>query len=163
MNAGWHEHEIGEVVREVEYVDADGALGVWPRERCAFSYRTSAFRGRRGVVVGAVLDLSVADPTEVKQRLDSYAASRRQNQPTEVPSCGSVFLKPEGDFAGRLIEQAGLKGTRVGDVEVSRKHANFFVNLGRGTASDALRLIERVEHEVEARFGVRLIREVEVW
>jgi UDP-N-acetylmuramate dehydrogenase len=67
------------------------------------------------------------------------------------------------DFAGRLIEQAGLKGLRIGDVQVSTKHANFFVNVGRGSARDALALVERVEHEVAARFGVRLVREFEIW
>ena len=79
------------------------------------------------------------------------------------PSCGSVFLKPPGDFAGRLIEQAGLKGLRVGQMEVSRKHANFFVNLGGATSADALELVARVEAEVERRSGVRLVREFELW
>lgn len=163
MNAGWHEHEIGAVVQEVEFLDASGAVATWPRARCAFGYRTSAFRGRAGVILGAVLALAPDEPPRVRARLDAYAASRRENQPTDLPSCGSVFLKPPGDFAGRLIEAAGLKGARVGEIEVSQKHANFFVNLGRGTAGDALALIERVEAEVEARFGVRLVREVEVW
>jgi len=163
MNAGWHEHEIGPVVREVEFLDPEGRTEVLPREACAFGYRRSALRGRPGVVLGAVLILSPDDPAAVRARLDAYAASRRMNQPTELPSCGSVFLKPEGDFAGRLIDEAGLKGCRIGDVQVSPKHANFFVNLGRATAADALALIERVEREVEERFGVRLAREVEIW
>jgi UDP-N-acetylmuramate dehydrogenase len=80
-----------------------------------------------------------------------------------MASCGSVFLKPEGDFAGRLVEAAGLKGLQVGGVQVSRLHANFFVNLGGGTAADALALVERVEREVLRRFGVRLEREFELW
>ena len=74
-----------------------------------------------------------------------------------------MFLKPPGDFAGRLIEQAGLKGLRIGDLQVSTKHANFFVNLGPGTAADALALVERVEREVQQKFGVQLIREFELW
>jgi len=74
-----------------------------------------------------------------------------------------VFLKPDGDFAGRLIEQAGLKGFRIGDVEVSPKHANFFVNVGRASSRDVLALVEHVEREVERRFGIRLQREFEVW
>ncbi len=163
MNAGWHEHEIGPRVREVEFLDSEGRVAVLPRETCAFGYRRSALRGRIGVVLGAVLALSPDDPAAVRARLEAYAAARRKNQPTELPSCGSVFLKPEGDFAGRLIEEAGLKGARIGDAQVSPKHANFFVNLGRATAADALALLERVETEVEARFGVRLTREVEIW
>lgn len=163
MNAGWHEHEIGAVVRQVERADPDGTVETWSRERCAFSYRTSALRSLPGLVLGAVLDLSPDEPGAVRARLDAYAASRRKNQPTELPSCGSVFLKPEGDFAGRLIEAAGLKGARVGAIEVSPKHANFFVNLGGGRAADALALIERVEREVREKLGVSLTREVEVW
>ena len=163
MNAGWHEHEIGAVIHEVELALPDGAVETWSRERCAFGYRTSALRGGSGIVLRARFDLRADDPAAVRARLEAYAASRRANQPTDLPSCGSVFLKPEGDFAGRLIEAAGLKGAREGAIEVSPKHANFFVNLGGGTARDALALIARVEREVESRFAVRLTREVEVW
>ena len=95
--------------------------------------------------------------------MDDFATSRKQNQPTDLASCGSVFLKPPGDFAGRLIEQAGLKGVCVGGIQVSPKHANFFVNTGGGTSADALELVERVESEVLAQFGVRLVREFEIW
>ena len=95
--------------------------------------------------------------------MEAFAASRKANQPTEWPSCGSVFLKPEGDFAGRLIEAAGLKGHRVGDIQVSDKHANFFINLGSGTAADALSLVEHVERVVRETFGVELQREFELW
>jgi UDP-N-acetylmuramate dehydrogenase len=163
MNAGWHEHEIGAVIRDVDRALPDGSVETWSQERCAFGYRTSALRGAPGIVLAARFDLAEEDGATVRARLDAYAASRRANQPTELPSCGSVFLKPPGDFAGRLIESAGLKGLRCGAIEVSPKHANFFVNLGGGSASDALALIERVEREVEARFGVHLTREVEVW
>jgi UDP-N-acetylmuramate dehydrogenase len=163
MNAGWHEHEIGQVVRWVERVGPGGILERLDRQACAFRYRGSGLRDTGGVLVGARLDLKREAPAEILARMDAYAASRRSHQPTEWPSCGSVFLKPPGDFAGRLIEAAGLKGLRVGDVEVSTKHANFFINRGRATAADALALVERVEQEVERRFGVRLTREFEAW
>lgn len=163
MNAGWHEFEIGNVVASVEYLEADGAVSRYDRAECGFGYRHSRFRGRAGVVLGASLVLVPGDATEIETRLERFASSRKANQPTELPSCGSVFLKPEGDFAGRLIEAAGLKGLRVGDMQVSPKHANFFVNVGRATAADALALVERVESEVEVRFGVRLVREFELW
>ena len=163
MNAGWHEFEVRHVVRAVEFLEANGTARDYPREQCGFGYRTSVFRGRPGVVLDAALELTLDDPAAVRDRLEYYADSRKQNQPTELPSCGSVFLKPEGDFAGRLIDQAGLKGLRVGDLQVSPKHANFFVNLGRGTAADLLELVERVEREVETRFGVKLTREFEIW
>lgn len=163
MNAGWHEHEIGRLVVEVEFLRPDAAVTVLPREACEFGYRGSSLRRRKGVVLGALLELAPLDPGEIRERLARYAAARRETQPTDLPSCGSVFLKPEGDFAGRLIEQAGFKGLRLGDLEVSTKHANFIVNRGRGTAADALALVERVEEEVLARFGVRLVREFELW
>lgn len=163
MNAGWHEHEIGNVVESVDVLEIDGSVETLSRAACEFGYRKSALRGRWGVVLSAVLALRPDDPAAVAARLESFAASRKANQPTELPSCGSVFLKPEGDFAGRLIEQAGLKGARCGDIEVSPKHANFFVNLGGGTAADVLSLVERVENEVSRGFGVKLVREFEVW
>jgi len=163
MNAGWHQNEIGNVVESVEYVDPDGVVRRWSHDECGFVYRGSAFRGRRGVVVSCALELEQDDPAEVEARLESFASSRKKNQPTELASCGSVFLKPPGDFAGRLIDAAGLKGLRLGGVEVSPKHANFFVNVGGATCADVLALVERVETEVENRFGVRLVREFELW
>lgn len=163
MNAGWHAFETGNTVESVDVLDPSGARETWPRARCGFGYRTSAFQGFRGVVLEATFVLAPDAPEAVRARMESFAASRRVHQPTDLPSCGSVFLKPEGDFAGRLIEQAGLKGLRLGDVEVSPKHANFFVNVGHATARDVLALVERVEREVASRFGVRLEREFEIW
>jgi UDP-N-acetylmuramate dehydrogenase len=163
MNAGWHAFEIGHVVDAVRYLEPDGVVAEYPRDLCCFGYRTSAFRERRGVVLSASLTLTPDDPTAVKDRLLHFAESRKATQPTELPSCGSVFLKPEGDFAGRLIEAAGLKGRRIGGIQVSEKHANFFVNSGGGTARDALALVELVEREVYAKFRVTLTREFEIW
>jgi UDP-N-acetylmuramate dehydrogenase len=162
-NAGWHEREIGAVVESVDVMDEFGGVRSIEGADCEFGYRRSALRGRREVVLGATLSLGEGNPAELKKRLESYAASRKGNQPTELPSCGSVFLKPEGDFAGRLIDEAGLKGLRAGAIEVSAKHANFFVNRGGGTAAQVLELVEKVERVVEERFGVRLVREFELW
>jgi UDP-N-acetylmuramate dehydrogenase len=163
MNAGWHEYEIGNVVDQVEYLDPDGAVAIHPRDGCEFRYRGSRFLGKAGVVLSVTLKLERGDPQQIESRLEQFAETRRQNQPTDQPSCGSVFVQPPGDFAGRLIEQAGLKGLRVGDAEVSRKHANFFVNVGNATAANVLTLVEQVETEVERRFGVKLQREFELW
>jgi UDP-N-acetylmuramate dehydrogenase len=164
MNAGWHEHEIGAFVTRVAVLDEAGARRELDRGACAFRYRGSRFRDeRRSIVLEAVLELAREDSRTVRERMNGFTDSRKRNQPTELPSCGSVFLKPAGDFAGRLIEEAGLKGLRVGRMEVSRKHANFFVNLGGATSADALELVARVEAEVERRSGVRLVREFELW
>ena len=163
MNAGWHEFEIGDVVESVEYLEADGSVQRYSGPTCAFGYRRSVFRGRRGVVLGATLLLEPEQASDIEARLEQFAESRKAHQPTELPSCGSVFLKPEGDFAGRLIEAAGLKGAQVGGVQVSPKHANFFVNVGGATATDVIRLVEQVERVVEDQFDVQLVREFELW
>ncbi len=163
MNAGWHEFEIGNLADRVDSLDPAGHLHRRPTADCRFAYRRSRFRGGREIVVAAELILAPGNATEISERLEHFASSRKQNQPTELPSCGSVFLKPPGDFAGRLIEQAGLKGERVGPVEVSTKHANFFVNHGGARCDQVLELVERVERAVEAEFGVHLVREFELW
>jgi UDP-N-acetylmuramate dehydrogenase len=163
MNAGWHEFETGAAVAAVEFLEADGILVRYAHDACRFGYRRSTFQGRRGVVLEVEFRLRADDPAVVRERLDGFAAKRKETQPTDLPSCGSVFVKPEADYAGRLIEEAGLKGRRVGGIEVSPKHANFFVNTGHGTAKDVLELVALVELEVHRRFGVKLTREFEVW
>ncbi|HVQ34640.1 MAG TPA: UDP-N-acetylmuramate dehydrogenase [Candidatus Bathyarchaeia archaeon] len=162
MNAGWHEHETKGIVTSVDVLE-DGRVATFDRDACGFGYRVSAFRGRPVVVLGAELSLSRDDPKAVRERLDGFAAHRKATQPTELPSCGSTYLKPPGDFAGRLIEAVGLKGKRVGGIEVSEKHANFFVNVGGGTSRDVLALTELVEARVLAKLGVALTREFELW
>jgi len=163
MNAGWHEYEIGASIGSVDFIDDAGDVHDVGTTETTFGYRRSIFRKRPGIVLGARLDLVRGDAEEIQRRMEGFAESRKKNQPTELASCGSVFLKPEGDFAGRLIDEAGLKGRRCGAIEVSPKHANFFVNTGGGTANDVLALVETVEAEVERRFGVRLVREFELW
>ncbi|MFQ5671068.1 MAG: UDP-N-acetylmuramate dehydrogenase [Acidobacteriota bacterium] len=163
MNAGWHEHETGDVVERVDYLEADGRVRSYARQECGFGYRQSVFRRRRGVVLGATFALPADDPARVEAALAAYAAARKQSQPVDQATCGSVYFKPPGDFAGRLIEAAGLKGLQVGGLRVSAKHANFLVNLGHGRARDAILLMERIETAVRERFGVNLVREVEIW
>lgn len=164
MNAGWHQWEIGPVVEEVTWLPPEGEVQTLPRDACGFRYRGSSFRDRGGIVLEATMGLTPDDdPRALLARVEGFAESRKVNQPTELPSCGSVFLKPEGDFAGRLIEQAGLKGHRVGGIEVSPKHANFFVNVGGGTAADVQALVTHVERVVLERFGVKLTREFVAW
>jgi UDP-N-acetylmuramate dehydrogenase len=163
MNAGTRDGGLGKVVASVDLLDEYGALQTVPQAECAFGYRTSVFREHPGVVVAASFHLKSEKMEEVQARLADLAARRKERQPLELPSCGSVFRNPEGDAAGRLIEQAGLKGQREGGIEISPRHANFFVNHGGGTADDVLTLVERAEQEVEARFGVRLTREFELW
>jgi len=163
MNAGVPGQELGDRVEEVEYLEADGSLQCYSRQDCRFRYRGSRFNGGKGVVLGARLLLEADDPAEIRKRIKESAAKRREKQPTALPSCGSVFFNPEGDFAGRLIDEAGLKEKRIGDIQVSARHANFFVNIGEGRSADVLELVQSVRREVENRFGVLLQIEFEYW
>jgi UDP-N-acetylenolpyruvoylglucosamine reductase len=163
MNAGWHQWEIGQSVEEVAWLSPEGEVRTLLAHACGFRYRGSFFRDRGGIVLEAMLRLTPEDPQALLARVDSFADSRKANQPTELPSCGSVFLKPEGDFAGRLIEQAGLKGYRIGGIEVSPQARDFFVNVGGGTAADVLALVAHVERTVLEQLGVRLTREFVAW
>lgn len=162
MNAGWHEHETSNLVEAVDVLER-GELRRLSAEACAFGYRTSAFRDGEAIVTAAHFRIEHDDPARIRERLDAFAASRKANQPTDQPSCGSVFIQPPGDYAGRLIDAAGLKGTREGAIEVSPLHANFFVNHGGGSSAEVLRLVERVERVVAERFDVALTREFELW
>ncbi len=163
MNAGWHEYEIGNHIRWVETLAADGLRKRWSKDECRFEYRNSIFRREGLQILRARIDLQTEDPARIGDRLERFAEGRKKNQPTEHPSCGSVFLKPPGDFAGRLIEAASLKGTRVGAIEVSTKHANFFIHRGGGGSAEVLELVRRVEREVAEQFDVRLEREFIYW
>jgi UDP-N-acetylmuramate dehydrogenase len=163
MNAGWHQFETGNVIVSVDFLHADGRRTTMDREQCAFTYRGSSFQRTPGVVLGATFQLEPGDPAVIQAEVDEYTSARKLNQPVDRPSCGSVYLQPPGDFAGRLIDAAGLKGRRVGGMEVSNLHANFFINTGDATCADALALMEQVEQEVGRQFGVELVREVEFW
>jgi UDP-N-acetylmuramate dehydrogenase len=163
MNAGWHRFETGNTVVAVSFLHADGRQESLDHDACRFVYRGSIFRRTPGIVLAATFNLEPANPDTVRAAMERYAASRKANQPVDRPSCGSVFVQPRNDFAGRLIEAAGLKGVSRGNLEVSSLHANFFINQGGGTFADALALMEQVEAQVLQHSGIRLEREVEIW
>lgn len=161
-NAGAHGACIADNVTRVTILDARGVVRELPKIELAFAYRTSRFKHARDeIVLRAELELQRDDPPACIARMQQYTEHRRRTQPTE-PSVGSMFKNPPGDAAGRLIDAAGLKGTRVGGVQVSSVHANFFVNRGGATASDVLRLVEIVRERVRAQFGVELELEIQV-
>ncbi len=161
-NAGAHGGSIADNLLGVTILDAEGATRRLPKMDCAFGYRTSRFKNsKREIILGAEFELGRDDPAACLARMNGYTEHRRRTQPTE-PSVGSMFKNPPGDYAGRLIEQAGLKGTRVGNIEVSRVHANFFVNLGGASADDVMRLVEIVRNKVVEDFGIKLELEIQV-
>jgi len=177
-NAGAHESDIAHVLESATVLLADGTERELPSAELGFAYRHSRFKeatvaaagaaagsappiGPAEVVLGATFHLRRADAGEIRARLDEIRHWRQAHQPLGIPSAGSVFRNPPGESAGRLIDELGLKGYRVGGAVVSEKHANFIVNDRKGTAADVRRLAEHVRAQVRARHGIELVFEVE--
>jgi UDP-N-acetylmuramate dehydrogenase len=178
-NAGAHGGAVSDSLVRAEILDAraiqiattqseddprrPGMLRWWTRDELQYAYRTSFLKQhpREYVVLRAEFELARDDAAACIARMNQYTEHRRKTQPTD-PSIGSMFKNPPGDYAGRLIEAAGLKGARVGNVEVSQVHANFFVNLGGATASDVMELVERVRNKVREKFKVELELEIQL-
>ncbi len=165
-NAGADGSEMAAVLRTVRVLLLDGTETELPVADLALAYRDSRFKhggldGPAELVVEATFALEPADVDTIKARLDDIRHWRQANQPLGLPSAGSVFRNPAGDSAGRLIDAAGLKGTRIGGAVVSEKHANFIVNDQKGSATDVRRLVERVHAEILAAHGVDLQLEIE--
>jgi UDP-N-acetylmuramate dehydrogenase len=162
MNAGTYLGELKDVTREVSSIRIDdGALVRRDADACGFVYRGSALP-RDEVVVEAVLVLHARPRSEIARDVAELRARRKTREPRGVHVAGSIFENPPGDYAGRLIEASGLKGTRIGDAECSPVHANWLVNTAHATATDMLALIEHVRAEVRARFGIDLALELKI-
>ncbi|MBM3499551.1 MAG: UDP-N-acetylmuramate dehydrogenase, partial [Armatimonadetes bacterium] len=140
MNAGAGAGQIGDVIESVEVVHEDGTLGTCSREGLEFGYRRSCLRDERCVAVRVVFRLAPADPAPIKRAMFEAVESRCRKQPLSLGSCGSVFKRPPNDYAGRLLEVAGVKGLAIGGARFSTKHANFIVNEGTATAQDVVDL-----------------------
>jgi len=162
MNAGAYDGEMGDVIAEVETIDEGGEAHCRPREELSFEYRDSLLRRAGDIVVRVVLELKPGNREGIEAHMAEIQQQRRDKQPLSLPSAGSVFRRPEGDYAGRLIEDAGLKGKRIGDAEVSPKHAGFIVNRGSATAADVLALIDQVKDTVAEQADVELELEVRI-
>jgi UDP-N-acetylmuramate dehydrogenase len=168
-NAGAHESETAAVLESATVLLADGAERTLPVQELGFRYRDSRFKeapaleagGASEIVMSATFRLAPADPDLIKARLDEIRRWRQAHQPLGIPSAGSVFRNPDGDSAGRLIDELGLKGTRIGGAVVSEKHANFITNDRKGTASDVRRLGELVRRRVREAHGIELRFEIE--
>ena len=155
MNAGAYGGEMRQVVTEVTALYPDG-IRRFTGDQAEFAYRHSRFLEDGAVVLGAVVRLTPDDPAAIRQRMDDLMARRRASQPLEWPSAGSTFKRPEGYYAGTLIDQTGLKGLTVGGAQVSEKHAGFVINTGSATCADVRELILRVQEAVYKAHGVRL-------
>ena len=159
MNAGAFGAEIELVTRSVYGYRQDGSPFTLNREQIDFGYRKAPELHKR-VITGARFQFTPGERKSLKATMQEILARRTAKQPLEYPSCGSVFKRPPGHYAGQLIEEAGLKGARIGDAMVSPKHAGFIVNTGAASAADVYALIRRIETEIKQRFGVQLEREV---
>ena len=162
MNAGAYGGEMVQVVKEVAAAGRNGGVETVPAEQCGFSYRRSAFSDGERVILGAKFQLEPDDPAAIRSRMDDLARRRKEKQPLEYPSAGSMFKRPAGHFAAALIDQCGLKGLTVGGAQVSEKHAGFVINRGGATCADVLALVDQVKERVLQQTGVELEMEVRV-
>ena len=163
MNAGAYGGEICQVVEQVEAMRMDGTLIRRTAEEMAFSYRHSILEDEGGIVVSAVFRLEPKPVEEIRGRMKELMGKRSASQPLDMPSAGSAFKRPVGGYAAALIDQAGLKGFRVGGAGISSKHAGFAVNLGDATAEDVKSLLTQVSDRVFENSGIRLEPEVRIW
>ena len=161
MNAGAYGGEMKDIVSYVDILDIDGNIRKYSCEEMCFGYRKSIVSSDM-VVVGAELKLQKGDRMEIETEMERLKQLRVSKQPLEYPSAGSTFKRPEGYFAGKLIEDTGLKGYRVGDAMVSEKHCGFVINCGNATCNDVKALIGDVQDKVYEKFGVQLMPEVKI-
>lgn len=160
MNAGAYGGEMKQIVESADILTADGEVKTLSVDELGLGYRTSVISRNDYVALEVVLKLNKGSRDEIRARMDELKEKRVQKQPLEYGSAGSTFKRPEGYFAGKLIEDAGLRGYRVGDAQVSEKHCGFVINRGSATAAEVAQLMEDVEDRVEQKFGVRLEPEV---
>jgi UDP-N-acetylmuramate dehydrogenase len=160
MNAGAYDGEMKQVVKNVLVINQYGEEMNLDNDTMEFGYRTSIIKDRPFVVAQITLELQEKPKEEVEALMEDLAKRRREKQPLEYPSAGSTFKRPEGYFAGKLIMDAGLRGLRVGDAQVSEKHCGFIINIGHATAEDVSELMEEVQYRVKKQLGVRLEPEV---
>lgn len=160
MNAGAYGGEIKDVILSAQVMTQEGDIKELSAEELDLSYRHSVIQEKELIVLSADFAFDHGDEEQIKEQMRQLNAQRREKQPLEYGSAGSTFKRPEGYFAGKLIQDAGLKGYRSGDVMVSEKHSGFVVNVGKGTYRDAMQVIEHVQRAVYEQFGVELELEV---
>ncbi len=160
MNAGAYGGEMKDVIYCVNHIDSFGRLGTIKAEDLKLGYRHSVYKENGFTIIGATVKLTPDNPLAIRERMDDFMGRRKDKQPLEFPSAGSVFRRPEGNYAGALIEKCGLKGKSVGGAQVSPKHAGFIVNTGNATAEDVKNLIALIQATVKKETGYDLQREI---
>ena len=162
MNAGAYGGEVKDVIESVQVITRQGDFKVYDNQSCDFSYRHSHFQSSDEIVLSVTFQLKAGDLSEISNEMDRLTDLRTSKQPLEYPSCGSVFKRPEGYYTGKLIQDAGLQGYRIGGAEISRKHAGFIVNVDHATATDYLQMIEHIQATIWQLNHVQLETEVRI-
>jgi UDP-N-acetylmuramate dehydrogenase len=160
MNAGAYGGQIADVVKRATVINKDGVVVEIAREEMKFGYRNSLFKMDHYIILEAEFELEKGNKDEIASKMKELTFLRESKQPLEFPSCGSVFKRPEGHFAGKLIQDCNLQGTRIGGAEISMKHAGFIVNVDHATAQDYMDLIQFIQKKVYDTFQVELETEV---
>ena len=162
MNAGAYEGELKDIVKSVTAIRSDFEIREFSNEEMKFRYRNSLVQDENLVVLSATFKLKCGNKEEINDKMQDLMARRKAKQPLEYPSAGSTFKRPEGYFAGKLIQDAGLKGLTHGGAQISKKHSGFVINIGGATAKDIVELIETVQKIIHDKFGVEIEREVKI-
>ncbi len=160
MNAGAYGGEMSQIVESVTVMNESGEIMELDCDTMEFGYRTSVIKNRAFVVLEAALHLQRGDKADIQAKMEEFAARRKEKQPLEYPSAGSIFKRPEGYFAGKLIMDSGMRGYRVGGAQVSEKHCGFIINTGNATSEDIAELMAEVQDLVKERFRVSLEPEI---
>ncbi|MBR0536165.1 MAG: UDP-N-acetylmuramate dehydrogenase [Clostridia bacterium] len=160
MNAGAYGGEMKDVITEITHLTPDMRVETIRNSAAEFSYRHSAYKKSGCIILGGKVELKPDTKENIKERMDDFLGRRKDKQPLEFPSAGSTFKRPEGNFAGALIEKCNLKGKSVGGAQVSKKHAGFVINKGNATTTDILSLIDYIQQTVKNETGITLEPEV---
>ncbi|MCX5726423.1 MAG: UDP-N-acetylmuramate dehydrogenase [Candidatus Saganbacteria bacterium] len=162
MNMGAYGSEISKFIKSVKVMNMSGQEKILAGRDLGFGYRSSSINSAKYIITEITLKLQRGKPKNIRKQIKKLINLRRSNQPISTPNAGSVFKNPDGFYAGKLIEEAGAKGMRVGDAQVSKKHANFIINLGVAKAKDVLEIIEKVKDVVHSKFNIDLEPEIKI-
>lgn len=162
MNAGAYDSEMKNVLVSVQAMNTRGETESLPLEKLDMSYRKSIFQHNGSIVLSAVIRLKRGEKEVIQSMMRDFSRRRREKQPLEYPSAGSVFRRPEGIYVGPLIEKMGLKGYSVGDAQISEKHAGFIINKGNATAADVIKLIQFIQESASKTYGIQLTPEIAI-
>lgn len=160
MNAGAYGKEMKDIVVKTRYMTYDGKIKTLSLDEHKFEYRKSIFSELESIIIDTTIKVQRGDSSSIKEKIVEYAQKRKESQPLEYPNAGSTFKRKEGIITAKLIDECGLKGFSIGDAEVSTKHAGFFINKGKATAKDFLKLVEHVKKEVKSKFDVDIELEI---